>query len=200
MEPRQTRPPTPPPTTAQSTGAYVQNLLSRFDLPSAAAAATSFIQQQQFTATHPTLPPHLQPQPSETPSQRLASLAAQRARFLSILQSLDREAQALNLDTSSPTPRSESTDNQGLKKSKSELEFERVEREDVGVGGEEGRGNVGGSGGGGWMPWSWGGRGVAATQEMEEHGEVDRGLATGVDARDGSSPAQYRQGRWQGQS
>ncbi|KAH0550987.1 hypothetical protein GP486_007650 [Trichoglossum hirsutum] len=220
MEPRQAQPPTAPPTTAQNTGAYVQNLLSRFDLPSAAAAAASFLQQQQqqfstttTTTTLPTFPPYLQPRTSETPSQRLAFLTAQRARFLSILQSLDREAQALNVEASSPPhPRSEPTDGQGLKKSKSESEFERVEREDVGVGGEEGRGNASGGGGGGWMPWSWGAKPMAVTtQELGgEQGEMYRGSATGVDtpgdftsfssSSSSSSPVQYRHGRWQGQS
>ncbi|KAH0542168.1 hypothetical protein FGG08_003389 [Glutinoglossum americanum] len=201
---QQQQPPTPPPT-MQSTGAYVQTLLSRFNLPSAAAAATSFLQQQQQQQQPSSLfPPYPQPRESETPTQRLASLAAHRAHFYTILQSLDREAQALDPSSSLLPPGSESptsiaTDDQSLKKSKSELEFERVEREDLG---EDARGQAKG-GGGGWLPWGWGGKGaVPGTQEAAEQEEEleGRGTATGVDPRwDPSSSVQHRHGQWQGQ-
>ncbi|KAI9786171.1 MAG: hypothetical protein M1839_007581 [Geoglossum umbratile] len=197
VDPRQQGPPAPPAAT-QSTATYVQTLLSRFNLPAAATSPagdfysylSSTLSQQQPSTTTPTsfLPPWTQPK--ETTEQRLNFLTAQRDRLRALLQSLDREALDLSASSLSPeTPRGDPSGgsaatwskDQPLKKSKSELEFERVEREDIG---EEARaGRVGG-----WMPWNWGGsRGAAATGA-----DVDTG---GVYP----SSVQHRQGQGQGQ-
>jgi receptor expression-enhancing protein 1/2/3/4 len=213
VEPRPQPRPTRPAAT-QSTATYVQTLLSRFNLPAAATPPAGDIYsylssalslQQSSTVTTSYFPPWTQPK--QTNEERLTFITTQRDRLYSLLQSLDREA--LNLSTSSLSPEilrgdpsggiaATSSKDQPLKKSKSELEFERVEREDIG---EETRAGSAG----GWMPWNWGGRGGAAATVAQQPVEdmVSRGMATGRDADMGGvypSSVQQRQGRGEGHS
>ncbi|KAI9764691.1 MAG: hypothetical protein M1840_008083 [Geoglossum simile] len=202
-------PPTRParPAATQNTATYVQTLLSRFNLPSAAAPPSgdfysylsSALSPQQPTATTTSYFPTWT-QPQQTKEERLTFITTQRDRLLGLLQSLDREA--LNLSTSSLSPETPRGDPSGgiaatssgdkpLKKSKSELEFERVEREDIG---DETRAGSAGS----WMPWNWAGRGgAAATQPPQSvEGVVGGGIVTGRDAdMVYPSSVQQRQGR-----
>jgi hypothetical protein len=123
-------------------------------------------------------------------------IAAQRERLNFLLTALDREAQALQQGDASDTRRAPSMAYDGapeddeatqrppsglsgwssLSKSRSEVDFEKIDAES---GAEDNdalrRRNVSsGSGGGSWMPWGWGGQ---ETPSQETSG----GRSTGFD-------------------
>ncbi|SPO07555.1 related to receptor expression-enhancing protein 4 [Cephalotrichum gorgonifer] len=135
-------------------------------------------------------------------AERASFVAAQRARLSAVLGALDTEARALEREDTiraspaggSSTPRSADGGERppsglsswsGLSKSRSEVDFEKIDAES---GAEEEtvrRRNVGSGGGGGsWMPFKWGsGAGdttAPGSAEKENEGEGE-GQSSGVD-------------------
>lgn len=120
-------------------------------------------------------------------SEKMTFLSTQRERLRLLLTALDKEASGLETEESIrrdverrlQVPASQ---DDGLRKSRSEAEFEALEREDW-SGEKESRGRGGdgaGDGGGGaksWMPWGlWG-----TSQPRGKEQEGERGSSSGVD-------------------
>ena len=170
------KPPTPPPSRQES---YVQQLLSRFNLPSArdglAAPAGDFYsllasalqmatssgasreaQVEDLSASGTLIPPDIR-----SNDERMVYVSQQRERLRVLLQAFDREAFFLagNEDTRHPA---------NLSKSRSELDFEKLSSDDL-----EGKSssNAWKAAQGGWMPWNW------TSKQTPE----DTGTSTGVD-------------------
>ncbi|MCJ1265592.1 hypothetical protein MMC22_005472 [Lobaria immixta] len=200
-------PPKSQPARASPEGSYAQTLLSRFNLPSArqglAAPAGDFYgllsaalgqvgtgagsreaQVEEMTRSG-TLIPH----GMTSASEKMTFLATQRERLRLLLTALDKEASGLETEESIRrdverrlvTPAS---DDDGLRKSRSEAEFDSIEREDWSGERESGGGGGGGAGGGdegggakSWMPWGlWG-----TSQPSGKGKEAERGSSSGVD-------------------
>lgn len=201
-------PPKSQPARAAPEGSYAQTLLSRFNLPSArqglAAPAGDFYgllsaalgqvgtgggsreAQVDEIARSGTLIPH----GMTSASEKMTFLATQRERLRLLLTALDKEASGLETEESIrrdverrlAPPASEED---GLRKSRSEAEFEAIEREDWSSEKENrgggGSGGAGGAGEGGgvknWMPWGlWG-----TSQPSDKGKETERGSSSGVD-------------------
>ena len=161
----------PPRTVASPQGTYAQSLLSRFNLPNArqglaapagdfygllssamgTIASTSNSREAQVDSLSRS--GTLIPKELTSNAEKLSFLSAQRERFRVILTALDREASDLGTESAierDVNARLLSESMEGLKKSKSEAEFEEIRSDGPGV--EQGA--VGS--GGGWLPWSWG--------------------------------------------
>ncbi len=189
-------PRSPPPSTPELGSTYAQTLLSRFNLPSArqgfAAPAGDFYGLLSAALGHVTAAGlggnreaqaeemmsrsrTLIPQGLTSTADKMTFLATQRERLRILLTALDKEATGLEKDEriqrdvdrrlSAPEPSED-----GLKKSKSEAEFETVEKEDWN--GERSDGGVGN-----WMPW-----GLWRAQSRKSVREGDSGTSSGVDA------------------
>jgi receptor expression-enhancing protein 1/2/3/4 len=185
----QPRPPTPP-TSRQ--GSYAQQLFSRFNLPSAreglAAPAGDFVgllasalqyttatggtreaQAQDLSESGTLIPPEI-----SSNAERMTYISAQRERLRVLLSAFDREA--YNLASAPPEPalmtREKSNDG-GLSKSRSEADFDKIEKEEVPAGKQAQ---------GGWMPWNWS-RSNTATEEWAHDKEESKpeGQSSGVD-------------------
>lgn len=173
----------PPPSVAPEFGSYAQTLISRFNLPSArqglAAPAGDFYgllttalgqvgstsggqsreaQAEEMMSRSGTLIP----QGLTSTAEKISFLATQRGRLSLLLTALDKEAIGLekedyiqqDIEIRLRTPSHDQHGQEGLKKSKSEVEFETVESEDW-----SGARLVSGAGGlGKWIPWGWGGQ------------------------------------------
>lgn len=164
----QPRPQTPP---HSRQGSYAQQLLSRFNLPSArdglAAPAGDFygllasalqmtatsgasrdMQAEDLTASGTLIPPNI-----ESNEERMTYVSTQRERLRVLLQAFDKEA--FNLaGAGSAMAREKSSD--GLAKSRSEADFDKIEKEEV-----SGDSRAGKPAQGSWMPWNWAGNGPA---------------------------------------
>lgn len=195
------------PVRASPEGSYAQTLLSRFNLPTArqglAAPAGDFYGllsaalgqvgtgggSREAQVEEMTRSGTLIPQGMTSASEKMTFLATQRERLRLLLTALDKEASGLETEESIrwdverrlAAPASE---DDGLRKSRSEAEFEAIEREDWN-GEKESRGGGGsGSGGAGegggatnWIPWGlWG-----TSQPSGKGKEADRGNSSGVD-------------------
>jgi len=174
----------PPPT---SSGTYAQSLLSRFNLPSArdgfAAPASDFyglvssalgqamagggtkdIQAEEMSASGTLIPPNI-----SSNADKMNYIASQRDRLRVLMSAFDMEANKMSSSRDggieSDVERRMRDIDSGLKKSKSELEFEPIEHE----GTEFERQGRSASGGGSWMPWGWAG------------GQQPEGSSSGVD-------------------
>lgn len=181
-----------------STGSYAQNLLSRFNLPSArqgmassttATAAGDFYgllgaalgnigaggggvsreaQVEEMSRSGALVPPGL-----TSAAEKMTFLSTQRERLKVLLTALDKQASELSheeiierdiesrLQAAGATEAATKAGEEGLRKSKSEAEFEAIEREEWGsektAGGTAGRVNEH-SAGGSWIPWGLLGR------------------------------------------
>lgn len=196
-------PPRPPPSHAYgaSTGSYAQNLLSRFNLPSARQGmASSAIptaagdlygllgaalghvgaggdgggggvsreaQVEEMSRSGALVPPGL-----TSAAEKMTFLSTQRERLTVLLTALDKQASELSqekiieqdietrLQAAGATAAAHGEE--GLRKSKSEAEFEAIESEEWGsekaAAANAGRENEH-SAGGGWIPWGLLGRG-----------------------------------------
>jgi len=157
--------PSPPPSRHAS---YAQTLMSRFNMPSARAdtdfyglvtqalsgATGSFgtreAQAEELSASGTLIPPGL------NDDERLSYLATNRNRLMVLLQAFDREQGNLMEE------REGDRGYAPLAKSRSEAEFDRIEREEVvrdssGSRPPSGYRTVSGQQGG-WMPWNWQGK------------------------------------------
>ena len=168
-------------------GTYAQNLLSRFNLPSArqglaapagdiygllssamgnigassSAGASRDAQMESLSRSGTLIPEGM-----TSAAEKMSFLTAQREHLKVILGALDKQASDLGTEvaierdvdrrlTGSQLGQGLSD---GLKKSKSEAEFEEIGTD--GPVTEQGKGKAAGAGG--WMPWSWGGAATAS--------------------------------------
>ena len=170
------KPPTPPPSRQ---GSYAQQLLSRFNLPSAreglAAPAGDFYsllasalqmatssgfsreaQVEDLSASGTLIPPEI-----KSNDERMVYVSQQRERLRVLLQAFDREAFFL-------AGTEDSRRTAELPKSRSELDFEKLSSDDL-----EGKSssNAWKAAQGSWMPWNW----------TSKQTEDDTATSTGVD-------------------
>ncbi|KAL9123920.1 MAG: hypothetical protein Q9217_006694 [Psora testacea] len=167
-------------------GNYAQSLLSRFNLPNArqglAAPAGDFysLLSSAMGAINSSSPGAsreaqvdslsrsgtLIPQGMTCTSDKVTFLSTQRERLRLLLSALDKEASDLSTEATIERDVDRRLAGaqlgEGLKKSKSEAEFEEIGAEGPGVEQE----NVKGSGGS-WMPWAWGGKEEGKATEVE---------------------------------
>lgn len=152
---------------------YTQSLMSRFNLPSArqglAAPAGDFYSllssalgtlNKSTGATREAQIDDLSrsgtliPQNLTSASEKMTFLSTQRERLRVLLSALDQQALGLGAEAAIEKDIDKrmvgAQLGEGLKKSKSEAEFEEIGKDDV-----EGS-KMGKAGGGRWMPWSWG--------------------------------------------
>ncbi|KAL8861496.1 MAG: hypothetical protein Q9178_002020 [Gyalolechia marmorata] len=158
----------PPPRTGET---YAQNLLSRFNLPSArqglaapagdfygllsaaighvgAAGGNRAVQVEEMSRSGTLIPKDITDN-----AEKMSFLATQRERLRVLLTALDKEASDLSNEEviqkdierrlgESPT--------EDLKKSRSEADFDTIDDQD-----EIGSEKQGKTAAGGWMPWNW---------------------------------------------
>ncbi|KAK8199851.1 TB2/DP1, HVA22 family-domain-containing protein [Phyllosticta capitalensis] len=215
------REPTPPPSRAGAAGAaagsYAQNLFSRFNLPAAgqglAAPAGDFYglvagALQGAAAWQKTGsgggargegPEALIPEEvsRSSPEERLSYISSRKDQLRMLMQAFDREADHLSSTRSSSenrTPGEFRESGEGfLSKSKSELEFDRVEYDEA-LGEDHHHGQQHGNkmgqrtASGGWMPWQWGGSGAGAgSPQGHDSGSTSRERSRSRDDRARSS-------------
>ncbi|KAF2280275.1 uncharacterized protein EI97DRAFT_430020 [Westerdykella ornata] len=161
---------------------YAQSFMSRFAMPTARGGADnlSYLVSQalsgasalygasgagagaQTAGVERGAGAGLVPESIRNPADRLNYVASQRSRLASLLQEFDREQDNLQRqrDSGASYTPSSSGGSGGLSKSRSEAEFDRIEREEVSSGAApppypvtppafERRAS------GGWMPWNW---------------------------------------------
>lgn len=168
-------PPSPPPGTS-----YAQSLLSRFNLPSAkeglAAPAGDFygllsaavgtmargassrdIQVDELSRSGTLIPQNI-----TSTAARINFLSTQREKLRVLLSALDNEASGLEVERDVERRMGDAAPvaQGGLQKSKSEAEFDTIDRDEAS--GQNSKS------GGSWMPWAWGAK-------------VDTGNSSGVD-------------------
>jgi receptor expression-enhancing protein 1/2/3/4 len=189
----QPRPPTPPPS---QQGTYAQQLLSRFNLPTAreglAAPAGDFygliasalqytsasggsreMQAEDLSASGTLIPAGL-----ESNEERMSYVSTQRERLRVLLSAFDREA--VNLAGAAPTnlgapsmSRAKSTDTgSDLTKSRSEADFDKIEKEEA---------PASPSAQSGWMPWNWQKGAAQSGQHEQQHEGQPAGHSTGME-------------------
>lgn len=170
-------------------GTYAQNLLSRFNLPSArqgfAAPAGDFYGllsaalgqvsaggSREAQVAEMSRSGTLIPQGITSAAEKMTFLSTQRERLRVLLTALDKEASEISNEEMIQRDVDRRLDipvEEGLRKSKSEAEFEAIDKEEWS--GE--RGKLGGEkkvGGQSWMPWGlWGSK------------EAAKGTASGVE-------------------
>ena len=168
---------------------YAQSLLSRFNLPSARqglaapagdvygllSAALGSISagsgaSREAQAEDLSRSGMLIPQGMTKTSEKMTFLATQREKLRVLLSALDKEASDLGTEAAiekdverrmAGQPRGD-----GLRKSKSEAEFEEIGEEEL-KGEKDGKATAGG-----WMPWNW----------SPKADKGDKATASGVDA------------------
>ena len=173
-------------------GNYSQNLLSRFNLPSAreglAAPAGDFygllsaalgsanatsstssreVQVEDLSRSGTLLPPGM-----TTASEKITFLSTQRERLRVLLSALDKEADGLgpeaNIERDVDKRMAGAQLGEGLRKSKSEAEFEEIGNDDLK--GEKVKAQASG-----WMPWAWGAKAENGNVAHRKTGGGDAG-------------------------
>jgi receptor expression-enhancing protein 1/2/3/4 len=194
----------PPPTGV----GYAQSLLQRFSMPTArpgvggagfggqdlygmlsstlgSAYAGGAARDGHMSASGALIPENIQGK-----DEKLSYISAQRDRLRTLMSAFDREASSIatsskagsadrGIEADVDRRMREMDQSDGLRKSKSELEFESVDH-DVGT---VRQGQADPSQGGSWMPWGWGARTVSGVAMGQGHGEGDMGASSGVDVR-----------------
>jgi receptor expression-enhancing protein 1/2/3/4 len=181
-------------------GSYAQNLLARFNLPSArdttlaagglgdfygllssaVGQVTATNRSQDAQAADLSASGTLIPASIQGDSERISYIATQRERLSVLMKALDTEAS--NISSTSPggtrstTPRGQGTerDENSVGRSRSEVSFDRVERDEVE--GDERPTRVR-TKSGGWMPWNWKGAEGPSTAGKES----EKAIASGTD-------------------
>ncbi len=103
--------------------------------------------------------------------ERLSFIAAQKERLGILMRALDREAEAGQPQSGSAGKEGAGKEDAGkedagMRKSKSEMEFDTIDRDEAG--GKVVRAGQGASAGGSWMPWSWGAKGEAVSADRKK--------------------------------
>lgn len=165
------------PQTPRYGGSYAESLLSRFNLPSArdglAAPAGDFYGLlsaalgQIGSRTNPeakieemSASGMLVPQGITGTANKLSFLENQKERLRVLLSALEKESQTLETeahiekDVESRIGEGSHRGGVAMHKSKSEAEFEAIDKDEAS--GQTGAHPTTSGGGGGWMPWAWG--------------------------------------------
>lgn len=177
-------------------GSYAETLLSRFNLPSSRQGfhaspgdfygllSAALGQVSGNGASREAQTKELSrnglliPQGLTSATEKMTFLATQQDRLRTLLTALDREASKLSneeeiqkdVDKRLGPPIVE----EGLRRNKSEAEFEAIEKDELG--GD--RVSKKGGGGGSWIPWGlWGAKNDIATKDF------NKGISTGADTR-----------------
>jgi receptor expression-enhancing protein 1/2/3/4 len=166
---------TPEPVAGQS---YVQNFMSRVNIPAArgpndlyglvnqalSGAGALYGGNRDAQASELSRDAKLVPDNIRNNEDRLSYATNQRERLATLLQAFDREADNLKLNRESGGSRyyegSRASSSGNLSKSRSEFDFDRIERDEVGSGSDrppypvtppalDRRTSAG------WMPWNW---------------------------------------------
>ena len=195
MPPRKNSPPSP-----AHGGSYAQSLLAQFNLParrdgfavpaagdfygllSAALGHTMASSAGEARAGDLSASGTLIPSNIQSKEERMSYITTQRERLRVLVQALDNEATNLSNRAGPAVPVAGPSaprmlfpqDDAGatLRKSTSEGEFERVEREDLG---DEDRAAAAG-----WMPWNWGGK-AASAQPNAVEGQQPAAVSSSID-------------------
>ncbi|KAI9793053.1 MAG: hypothetical protein M1816_000951 [Peltula sp. TS41687] len=203
------RPTTPSSSSTSSGGTYAQNLLARFYIPAArkdpvppsSSSAPPPAANDLYnliagvmgqSRSSPGSPAEAEVSPLskiESKEERISYLETQRGRLRAVLQVLDKEASSLSSLAGAPAAPSApdnvehassgSENASPMRKNKSEIDFENVEREDVGS--EEKRATTGG-----WMPWNWRSAGASTSGEKNASNnpvEPELASSTGITTR-----------------
>ncbi|KAF1959744.1 hypothetical protein CC80DRAFT_489842 [Byssothecium circinans] len=156
----------PPPVQGQS---YAQSFMSRFNMPAArgsdnlyslvnqalSGASALYASNQGAQASEVSRSANIIPDNIRNNDDRLHYVSSQRERLETLLQAFDREADNVRTQRESGSRYYEGG---GLSKSKSEAEFDRIERDEIGQDRPpypitppafDRRAS------GGWMPWNW---------------------------------------------
>lgn len=164
-------------------GNYAQSLLSRFNLPSAreglAAPAGDFYGllsaalgttsarsggSREAQAEDLSLSGTLIPKGMKSTSEKMTFLSTQRERLRVLLTALDKEASELGTEAAIERDVEKRLAGEqlgeGLRKSRSEAEFEEIDRDDL----KGERGEAKAAVGGGWMPWAWAAKGESGSR------------------------------------
>ncbi|KAF2191202.1 hypothetical protein K469DRAFT_720191 [Zopfia rhizophila CBS 207.26] len=194
------RQPSPPPSRGAS---YAQTFMSRFNMPSArgdkdlyglvtqalSGASALYSGNRDAQAEELSRSSTLIPDNIRNNDDRLSYLATQRERLATLIQAFDREQETLTTQREGGSRYYEG----GLSKSRSETEFDRIERDEIGQErppypvtppAVDRRTSQGG-----WMPWNWQ-RGVPRPAEQDplaygtDHAQRDQGRSTGFDPGD----------------
>jgi receptor expression-enhancing protein 1/2/3/4 len=184
------RPPTPP---ASHQGSYAQQLFSRFNLPSArdglAAPAGDFVgllasalqyttstgQSREVQAQDLSESGTLIPSELASNAERMTYISTQRERLRVLLSAFDREAYNL-ASAPEPTPSApELANDSGLSKSRSEADFDKIEKDEVQAAKQAQAG---------WMPWNWSRTNTGTEEWSKDKGEPEttpEGKSSGLD-------------------
>jgi len=160
--------------------------------PATQSSSADHVQERDLSNSGTLIPPTIQG------TDRMSFISAQRERLSILLSALDREASSLRIqDTTSgqrrlsnmPSDGNSSSEGEqarppsamsGLSKSRSELDFERIEKDEEN--GDDSQTPVPSlfrQSSGSWLPWSWG-------SKAEPSKEVDTVMG-GVGAKEGKS-------------
>lgn len=175
---QQPPPPSPPPPATMS---YAQQLLARFNMPAApgapsandvygllssalagvtGAAGTSREQKaQDLSASGTLIPPELEGKSGE---EKMRYVSATRESLRVLLQAFDKEAFTLASSEGSSPAATASAPAADLSKSRSETDFDKIDRDEVALGATGAAAVEAGkvpqtqrTMSGGWMPWNW---------------------------------------------
>jgi receptor expression-enhancing protein 1/2/3/4 len=144
-----------------------------------AGGRTKDLQAEEMTASGTLIPPNI-----SSNADKMTYIAMQRERLRVLMSAFDKEANNLSKDADIATDvekRMRDIDqvgrkqDDGLRKSKSELEFVPVEHE----GTESDTQGKATGGGGSWMPWGWGANPGAGQTSRG----ADKGASSGVDVQ-----------------
>ena len=106
-------------------------------------------------------------------SEKITFLSTQRERLKVLLSALDKEADGLGpeatIERDVEKRMAGAQLGEGLRKSKSEAEFEEIGRDDLN-GGERAKPQTSG-----WMPWAWGSKGESGHVVNRKSGGLDAG-------------------------
>ncbi|KAF2645030.1 hypothetical protein P280DRAFT_466267 [Massarina eburnea CBS 473.64] len=158
--------PAPAPTSGQS---YTQSLISRFNMPAArgsdnlyslvnnalSGASALYAGNQNAQAAEVSRNSTIIPESIRNNEDRLDYVSSQRERLETLLKAFDQEADNVRAQRESGSRYYEAG---GLSKSKSEAEFDRIERDEIGSDRPPYPLTPPGldrTASGGWMPWNW---------------------------------------------
>lgn len=173
---QQPPPPSPP---APASMSYAQQLLARFNMPAApgapsatdvysmlssalagvagAAGASREQKAQDLSASGTLIPPELEGKSGE---EKMRYVSATRESLRVLLQAYDKEAFTLASEGGSPAAAPMAAPMADLSKSRSETDFDKIDRDEVALGAVGAAAIEAGkvpqrTTSGGWMPWNW---------------------------------------------
>lgn len=136
-------------------------------------SASREVQAEEISASGTLIPKGM-----TSAAEKMTFVETQREKLRVLLSALDKEASNLSVEVriEEDVDRRLGVEKvgEGMARSKSEVSFEAIDREE---GRKEDVGTKTGTGGGSWMPWAWGAKQAGGGKQP-----VDGGSSTGVDA------------------